>query len=180
VWLIVVGLLIRRAKAEMPSQCIIYGNGSRRADLGRAVSCRGSRDRDWNISSAAAGSFHVRPSADFGRSAASSRVFEMVGLPVRILAVVFVLTFTTHAAEVWPADVQSFIDDRTACDHFRGEPWSVGDEPEIKGRREFIFDSIKKYCAGTDERLAGLRIKYERNPRIIERLREYEDRIESQ
>ena len=92
----------------------------------------------------------------------------------------FALSSMALAAESLPADVQSFIDTRQACDHFRGEPWDPGDEPEIKERREFIFESIKKYCTGTDKRLRELRSKYRDNPRVVERLREYEDHIESQ
>jgi hypothetical protein len=96
------------------------------------------------------------------------------------LAVLFTLFSRVLAAESLPADVQSFIDTRQACDHFRGEPWNPGDEPEIKARREFIIESIMKYCTGTDKRLAELRAKYNDNPKIIERLRDYEDRIENQ
>jgi hypothetical protein len=96
------------------------------------------------------------------------------------LAVLFTLPSRALAAESLPPDVQSFIDTRQACDHFRGEPWDPTDEPEIKARREFIFESIKKYCTGTDNRLRELRNKYTDNPKIIERLRDYEARIENQ
>ena len=95
------------------------------------------------------------------------------------VAVLLTLSSAVLAAESLPADVQSFIHTRQACDHFRGEPWNPGDEPEIKERREFILESIKKYCTGTDKRLAELRSKYGDNPRIIERLREYEDHVEA-
>lgn len=86
----------------------------------------------------------------------------------------------SHAIAVgpMPTDVRSFIDQRDGCDHFRGEPWDSGNEPEVKERREFIFQNIKKLCTGTDKRLAGLRRKYRNNPEIIDRLRSYEDRIE--
>lgn len=92
----------------------------------------------------------------------------------------FTLSSRALAAESLPADVQSFIDTRKTCDHFRGEPWDPGDEPEVKGRREFIFESIKKYCTGTDKRLRELRSKYRDNLNVVERLRQYEDSIESQ
>jgi hypothetical protein len=100
---------------------------------------------------------------------------------VKYLYVAALLTLSSRAlaAESLPADVQSFVDTRQVCDHFRGEPWNPGDEPEIKGRREFLLESIKKYCTGTDKRLAELRSKYGDNPKIIERLREYEDQIEA-
>jgi hypothetical protein len=95
-------------------------------------------------------------------------------------AVLFALSSKALAAESLPADVQSFIDIRQICDHFRGEPWDTGDEPKIKERREFIIESIKKYCTGTDKRLRELRSKYSDTPKIVERLREYEDHIEAQ
>jgi len=95
------------------------------------------------------------------------------------LAVLLTLPFTVVAAESLPADVQSFIDNRQTCDHFRGEPWDPGDEPGLNERREFILQSINKYCTGTDKRLAELRGKYKDNPRIIERLRHYEDHVEA-
>jgi hypothetical protein len=85
---------------------------------------------------------------------------------------------TALGAENIPAEVQAFIADRRACDHFRGEPWDVGDQPEVRGRREFILESIQKYCTGTDKRLEFLRSKYKNDSRIIEHLRKYEERIE--
>ena len=82
------------------------------------------------------------------------------------------------AATELPSDVQSFIDDRDGCDHFRGEPWDTGNEPEVKERREFIFKNIKELCTGSDRRLSNLREKYRSDPRILDRLRDYEDTIE--
>ena len=87
---------------------------------------------------------------------------------------------TGAVAHDLPADVQSFIEERDGCDHFRGEPWGAGDDPEVKERREFIFENIKKLCTGTDKRLAELRNKYRNDPVVIERLRAYEDSIELQ
>lgn len=79
-----------------------------------------------------------------------------------------------------PTDVKSFVDQRGGCDHFRGEPWDGGDDPEVKERREFIFKNINDLCTGTDKRLAELRKKYRYDPMIIELLIGYEDRIEHQ
>ncbi len=100
----------------------------------------------------------------------------------QILFLVLCAVVSTGAtAHDLPADVQSFIDARDGCDHFRGEPWGAGDDPEVKERREFIFENIKKLCTGTDKRLAELRSKYRNNnPVVIERLRVYEDSIEMQ
>lgn len=77
-----------------------------------------------------------------------------------------------------PSDVTSFVGQRDGCDHFRGEPWDGGDDPEIKERREFIFQNIKDLCTGTDIRLEKLRHKYRHNQEIVELLKEYEDQIE--
>ncbi|MHB1140155.1 MAG: hypothetical protein ACYC1T_00160 [Sulfuricaulis sp.] len=98
---------------------------------------------------------------------------------ILFLALCAVLTIGAAAHDL-PVDVQSFIDDRDGCDHFRGEPWGAGDDPEVKERREFIFENIKKLCTGTDKRLAELRNKYRNDPVVIERLRVYEDNIELQ
>lgn len=79
-----------------------------------------------------------------------------------------------------PSDVQAFVERRDGCEHFRGEPWDAGDDPEVRSRREFIFDSIARLCTGTDKALAKLRRKYRNNPGVLERLRRYEDSIEAQ
>ena len=93
-----------------------------------------------------------------------------------VTALVVVSTIST-AAEL-PVGVQLFIDKRNICDHFRGEPWDPGDEPEIKERREFNFKNIRELCTGTDKRLTHLRHKYRNNQKVIDRLRDYEDKIE--
>lgn len=77
-----------------------------------------------------------------------------------------------------PSDVKSFVDERDGCDHFRGEPWDGGDDPEVKERREFISQNIKDLCTGTDRRLKELRNKYRHDRVIIKHLKRYEDRIE--
>ena len=77
-----------------------------------------------------------------------------------------------------PSDIQTFIDQREGCDHFRGEPWDSGNDPEVKERREFIFQNLKKLCTGTDKRLADLRQKYRDNPVVSDYLNNYEAHIE--
>lgn len=77
-----------------------------------------------------------------------------------------------------PADVKTFVERRDGCDHFRGEPWDNGDEPEIKERREFIFQNINKLCNGTDIQLKELRDKYRDNTVVFNFLGKYENRIE--
>jgi hypothetical protein len=77
-----------------------------------------------------------------------------------------------------PTDVKLFVERRDGCDHFRGEPWDNGDKPDIKERREFIFQNLKELCTGTDMQLKELRDKYHYNAVILDLLRKYEDRIE--
>ena len=83
------------------------------------------------------------------------------------------------AQQQLPADVRAFSDRREACDYFRGEPWDMGDAPEIRQRREFIFAKVKRLCRGTDRQLSALRRKYSGNAGITARLRDYETIIET-
>ena len=76
-----------------------------------------------------------------------------------------------------PPDVDAFVRDRDACDHFRGEPIE-GDEPEQVKRREFVRESLEIYCPGTDRRLAALKKRYRRDKAMMKVLAEYEDKIE--
>jgi hypothetical protein len=76
------------------------------------------------------------------------------------------------------ADVKSFVERRDGCDHFRGEPWDNGDEPEVRGRREFIFQNLKNLCTGTDKQLNELRDKYRDNKVVFNFLEKYENRVE--
>ena len=76
------------------------------------------------------------------------------------------------------ADVKLFLEKRDGCDHFRAEPWSGGDDPEVKWRRDFIFQNIKDLCTGTDIDLEKLRNKYRNDRVMLELLKRYEDRIE--
>jgi hypothetical protein len=97
-----------------------------------------------------------------------------------VLFTFLLLAFCNAGASELPSEIQSFIDDRDICDHFRGEPWDSGNEPDVKERREFISKSIKKFCTGTDKRLFNLRQKYRNNQDVIERMSDYEDAIELQ
>lgn len=95
-----------------------------------------------------------------------------------LLAAALAIVCSSVAASKLPVDVQAFTDDREGCDHFRGEPWDPGDDPNTKERREFIFKNIRELCTGTDNKLASLRKKYRKNPTVIRHHRQYEDQIE--
>lgn len=76
-----------------------------------------------------------------------------------------------------PSEVETFIQDRDACDYFRGEPHE-GNSPEQIERRAFIFESLEIYCPGTDRRLAALKKRYKNNTEVLKRLNYYEERVE--
>jgi hypothetical protein len=75
-------------------------------------------------------------------------------------------------------DVDTFIVEREACEHFLGEP-TEGSSQEQMERREFVRDSIDIYCAGTDRRLAALRRRFADHPAVIARLATFETSIEA-
>lgn len=76
-----------------------------------------------------------------------------------------------------PQEVKSYIAERNICDHFRGEPIE-GNSPEQIERREFVADSLDIYCSGTDKRLAALKRRYKNNRAAMDKLSQYEKRIE--
>lgn len=76
-----------------------------------------------------------------------------------------------------PQEVKSYIAERNICDHFRGEPIE-GNSPEQIERREFVADSLDIYCSGSDKRLAALKRRYKNNRAAMDKLSQYEERIE--
>jgi len=88
------------------------------------------------------------------------------------------IAIPAHADDALPPEVERFIQDRDACDHFRGEP-AEGDSPAQIERRNFIIESLEIYCPGTDRRLAALKQRYTDNPEVMKRLNLYEERIEA-
>lgn len=94
-----------------------------------------------------------------------------------VVAALVLLSQALGAVESLPPEVQRFIADREACDHFGGEP-SEGNTPEQKERRAFVIQSVEIFCAGTDRRLAALRQRYKNNPVVIKALSKYEDKVE--
>ncbi len=79
----------------------------------------------------------------------------------------------------YPDDVRSFLDDRDLCDHFRSEPWPESDSEEDRARREQLASGVKTACAGTDRRLAELRIRYRDDAAIQQLLSQFEGAIET-
>jgi len=97
--------------------------------------------------------------------------------PVRAPLLLLALFLPALAdAGALPPDVDAFVRDRDACDHFRGEPFE-GESPEQVQRREFIRESVEIYCPGTDRRLAALKRRHRDDPGIMKVLGAYEAKI---
>ena len=94
----------------------------------------------------------------------------------RVAALISGLTFlTSHhamAESKLPKDVETFVEKRDQCDHFRGE------EPYDDARATDLGEMLKKYCKGTDKDLARLRKKYSKNKAAKEALDGYERSVE--
>ncbi|GAB6197153.1 hypothetical protein [Lysobacter xanthus] len=77
-----------------------------------------------------------------------------------------------------PDDVRTYVDDRDACDHFRGEPWPETDSTADRARRREILDGLRTACAGTDARLAALKHLHADDARAMSVLADYDERVE--
>jgi len=72
----------------------------------------------------------------------------------------------------FPRDVRDFLSMRESCDHWRGEG-GYDDE-----RKAEIAWATCESCQGTDAKLADLKRKYRTNARVIEKLSEFDPKIE--
>ncbi|MBQ5941011.1 MULTISPECIES: hypothetical protein [unclassified Massilia] len=80
------------------------------------------------------------------------------------------------ATEQMPEDVQDFIEQRDTCDRFRGEL----PDPEEHERMREVNLQLKKFCRGSDRKLASLKKKYRSSAAVQRRLAQYEPQIESE
>ena len=76
-----------------------------------------------------------------------------------------------------PQEVRAFITERRICEHFLGEPVE-GDTPERAVRQRFVSYSIDIYCAGTDNRLAALKRRFQSNRAVMGSLKIFEENVE--
>jgi hypothetical protein len=76
------------------------------------------------------------------------------------------LVLPVMALEVLPKDVEQFITKREGCDHFRGEI----PEPGQKKRMREVSREIKRLCTGTDKALSQLKMKYDKDKAVLQRL----------
>lgn len=79
---------------------------------------------------------------------------------------------TMVAGESLPKEVSSFIAQREACDHWRGE---YGYDEQRQAEIDVV---VCEACVGTDERLTKLKRKYRAKPEILAKLAEFEADIE--
>lgn len=106
-----------------------------------------------------------------------SRPMTLVRLSVRLVragGLGLACTAALAAAEppALPADVARFVARREQCDHFRGE------EAYDAERARFLARQARRYCAGTDRALAGLKRRYRNDARITKLLDGHEAAIE--
>ncbi len=71
-----------------------------------------------------------------------------------------------------PADVRRFLEQRELCEHFANE------EPYDAARRRYLARQVRRYCTGTDPRLAQLKEKYKRAPAVLTELGKLEEHTE--
>lgn len=74
--------------------------------------------------------------------------------------------------------VRAYVEQRQACDHFRGEPVEGEGEAALE-RLEFVQRQIVEKCSGTDAELARLRATYANDPELIDALADFEYPIEA-
>jgi hypothetical protein len=92
-----------------------------------------------------------------------------------LVALALLFALSAIAGEALPKDVQNFVLKREGCDHFRGE---IPDPADAQRMKE-VKRELKQLCTGTDKALAQLKRKYSRKRAVIQRLEEFDARIEA-
>lgn len=72
-----------------------------------------------------------------------------------------------------PSDLRKFIEQREACDHWRGES-GYDDERQLQINR-----AVCETCPGTDAQLRRLKLKYARNADAMKALEGFDQEIEA-
>ena len=97
-----------------------------------------------------------------------------LSITAALAAMCFGLGSAAAAEPRLPADVTNYVEQREACDHFRGE---MPDPPDEQRMKE-IEREIRKLRNGTDKKLVKLKRKYATNQAVMKRLNEFEEGIE--
>jgi hypothetical protein len=79
------------------------------------------------------------------------------------------MAYLALANETVPKDVQKFIRDAEACEHFAGE----FDDSLSTARKREIERSVVTYCKRAQHQLKNLSARYARNARVTEIIRNH-------
>ena len=106
-----------------------------------------------------------------------TRATETMRLSITLLCLASIwqaaCTASRGASNV-PDEVAEFVEQRDTCDHFRGE---VPDPPSNERSRE-IAEEVRRFCTGTDARLAELKRRYVSSSAVLKKLDGYEVTVE--
>lgn len=91
-----------------------------------------------------------------------------MNLKTAVLIACFVCD-TTLAESDLPADVQLFMRNADACEHFAGE----FDGGLSEQRQREIEQSVVKYCQSAQQQLRQLKEKYKRAPQVMKIIRRH-------
>lgn len=92
-----------------------------------------------------------------------------MGMKMAAFVVCLVASSTTLAKGSIPKDVQAFIDNADACEHFAGE----FDGGLSKQRQKEIERGVVRYCQPAQKQLKRLTEKYKNDPKVTEIIRSH-------
>lgn len=85
------------------------------------------------------------------------------------MSALFVIACLAQAKETVPSDVQAFIRNAQACEHFAGE----FDGDLSLARQKEIERSVVKYCQRAQGQLKKLNVQYKNDARIMDVIRNH-------
>lgn len=88
---------------------------------------------------------------------------------IAVGVVCFAMTTAVFAKDAIPKDVQVFIDNADACEHFAGE----FDGGLSRQRQKEIERGVVRYCQPAQKQLKRLTAKYKDDPKITEIIRSH-------
>jgi hypothetical protein len=97
-----------------------------------------------------------------------------MAIDARALGALALLSALAACAAPPVPDLNTFLERRAACDHWRGE---VPDPPDPARMRE-VEQQTTEWCQGTDAQLAALRQRYRDDPVVTKQLAQFETKVE--
>ncbi|MEY4767224.1 MAG: hypothetical protein RI907_3897 [Pseudomonadota bacterium] len=92
-----------------------------------------------------------------------------------LVAVGMALWLSACATSLTEEDLNQFLARREICDHLRGEI----PDPSDRERLQEVVADINKYCAGTDQQLKALKVRFANDPKVMATLNALDARIET-